>query len=100
MAPKPNEKEPVNVKWLKPEILAVLNSLIKKKDSHQSGNGWKPTVWPEIVATVQALSPDAKPVKDQVKVISKVNYLKDEFELYLFVEKFSGRPKVLTTLNP
>ncbi|KAF7372233.1 hypothetical protein MVEN_00082800 [Mycena venus] len=30
------------------------------------------------------------PVKDQVKIISKMNNLKEIFEIYLFVEKFSG----------
>ncbi|KAJ6606941.1 hypothetical protein B0H10DRAFT_1956738 [Mycena sp. CBHHK59/15] len=78
MLPKPNEKEAVNVKWLKPKILAVRNGLIKKKDSHQSGNGWKPSVWPEIVAAVQALS------------LGEASQRPDQFELYLFMEKFSG----------
>lgn len=63
-------------------------------------------LWPQIVNAVQAVNPDAMPAKDQTKVISKLNYvhllpikcfsaltfgqLKEAFELYLFVEKFSG----------
>ncbi|KAJ6613724.1 hypothetical protein B0H10DRAFT_2436313 [Mycena sp. CBHHK59/15] len=90
MPPKPSEKEPVNVKWMKLEVLVVLNGLLKKKDSHQCGNGWKPTVWPEIVSAVQAVNLEVKPAKDQVKIVSKLNYLKEIFELYLFVEKFSS----------
>ncbi|KAJ7934139.1 hypothetical protein B0H13DRAFT_1855617 [Mycena leptocephala] len=43
-----NGHEPVNVKWSKPEVLVVLIGILNKKATHQSGNGWKPTVWPEI----------------------------------------------------
>ncbi|KAJ7789117.1 hypothetical protein B0H14DRAFT_3503405 [Mycena olivaceomarginata] len=57
--------------WIDPEVVAFLDGLIDKKTTHQSGNGWKPTVWPEIVALVQAANPTADPKKDQVKSSEK-----------------------------
>ncbi|KAJ7809884.1 hypothetical protein B0H14DRAFT_2607694 [Mycena olivaceomarginata] len=61
-----------------------------RKSTHQSGSGWKPTVWPDVVKAVHAANLDANPLKDQTKLISKLEDLKKTFELYLFVEKFSG----------
>ncbi|KAJ7821006.1 hypothetical protein B0H14DRAFT_3471855 [Mycena olivaceomarginata] len=64
-----------------------------------SGNGWKPSVWAGVIALVAAANPDASPKKDQTKCISKINYacspstppaLKEKFEAYLFVKKYSG----------
>ncbi|KAJ7797025.1 hypothetical protein B0H14DRAFT_3494216 [Mycena olivaceomarginata] len=52
-----------------------------------SGNGWKSTVWPDVVKVIHAANPDANPPKD---LISKLEDLKKTFELYLFVEKFSS----------
>ncbi|KAJ7743673.1 hypothetical protein B0H14DRAFT_3514846 [Mycena olivaceomarginata] len=57
--------------WIDPEVVAFLDGLIDKKTTHQSGNGWKPTVWPEIVSLVQAANPTADPKKDQVKSSEK-----------------------------
>ncbi|KAJ7824201.1 hypothetical protein B0H14DRAFT_3729015 [Mycena olivaceomarginata] len=45
---------------------------------------------PDVVKAVHAANPDANPPKDQTKLISKLEDLKKTFELYLFVEKFSG----------
>ncbi|KAJ7483038.1 hypothetical protein B0H11DRAFT_1914779 [Mycena galericulata] len=52
----------------------MLRGLSDKKDTHRSGNGWKPSVWPEIVNAVKALDPEAMPVKDQTRLVSKLNY--------------------------
>ncbi|KAJ7645366.1 hypothetical protein B0H17DRAFT_1148446 [Mycena rosella] len=71
--PKLADKEGGNVSWKDSEVLFVLHRLHDKKDSHQSGNGWKPTVWPEIDTAVQAIDPEARPAKDQAKVILKLN---------------------------
>ncbi|KAF8156497.1 hypothetical protein K438DRAFT_350478 [Mycena galopus ATCC 62051] len=68
----------------------MLNTLIGKKSSHQSGTGWKPSVWTDVVDAVQQVDPTTDPMKDKAKVISKLNDVKDIFTLYLFVEKFSG----------
>ncbi|KAJ7724974.1 hypothetical protein B0H14DRAFT_3620912 [Mycena olivaceomarginata] len=76
--------------WLDPEVIALLDGLIDKKSTHQSGNGWKLTVWPGIVALVQAANPAADPKKDQVKCVSKINYLQKCLGQYLFVKKYSG----------
>ncbi|KAJ7887048.1 hypothetical protein B0H14DRAFT_3127709 [Mycena olivaceomarginata] len=76
-------KEPKNAKWSNIEVSAALTTLLDKKPTHQSSNGWKPTVWPDVVKAVRLADPEAKPAKDQAK-------LKEIFELYLFVEKFSG----------
>ncbi|KAJ7745176.1 hypothetical protein B0H14DRAFT_3167463 [Mycena olivaceomarginata] len=82
--------EPHNAKWTIPEVTAALSKLVERKSTHQSGNGWKSTVWPDVVKAVHAANPDANPPKDQTKLISKLEDLKKTFELYLFVEKFSG----------
>ncbi|KAJ7678829.1 hypothetical protein B0H14DRAFT_2655706 [Mycena olivaceomarginata] len=79
----PPEKTSKNAKWTDPEVIALLNTLLEKKSSHQSGNGWKPSVWPDVVKAVQLVNPNAMPAKDQTK-------LKSILTLYLFVEKFSG----------
>ncbi|KAJ6450854.1 hypothetical protein C8R47DRAFT_1230045 [Mycena vitilis] len=76
--------------WIDAEVLAMLNTLEEKKDQFQSGNGWKPTVWPSVVTAVHLANPSASPPKDQKKVKSKLDYLQETFALYLFVEKFSG----------
>jgi hypothetical protein len=62
----------VNAKWQDKEVLGLLTGLIDKKTSAQSSNGWKPTVWPGLVATVQAINLDAKPVKDKEKLVTKL----------------------------
>ncbi|KAJ7143884.1 hypothetical protein C8R44DRAFT_724894 [Mycena epipterygia] len=79
-----------NAKWLEKEVLGMLNALIDKKTSAQSGNGWKPTVWTGLITTVQAIDPDAKPVNDKDKIVTKLKNLQATFALYLFCEKFSG----------
>ncbi|KAF8142629.1 hypothetical protein K438DRAFT_2113068 [Mycena galopus ATCC 62051] len=61
---------PKNAKWTDPEVLAMLNTLIGKKSSHQSGTGWKPSVWTEVINAVQQVDPTADPVKDKAKVIT------------------------------
>ncbi|KAJ7839105.1 hypothetical protein B0H14DRAFT_3458867 [Mycena olivaceomarginata] len=52
-----------------------------------------------VIALVAAANPDTSPKKDQTKCISKINYacspstppaLKEKFEAYLFVKKYSG----------
>ncbi|KAJ7846852.1 hypothetical protein B0H14DRAFT_2583895 [Mycena olivaceomarginata] len=90
MPPRKADSDDGKAVWIDPEVIALLNGLISKKSTHQSGNGWKPTVWPEIVALVQAANPAADPKKDQVKCISKINYLQKCLGQYLFVKKYSG----------
>ncbi|KAJ6532581.1 hypothetical protein B0H19DRAFT_1325543 [Mycena capillaripes] len=89
MPPKPAGDDG-NAKWKDEETLAMLNGLIEKKTSAQSGNSWKPTVWTGLVAMVQAVDPDAKPIKDKEKLVTKLKNLQTTFALYLFCEKFSG----------
>ncbi|KAJ7352545.1 hypothetical protein DFH08DRAFT_991437 [Mycena albidolilacea] len=86
----PPEKTSKNAKWTDPEVIALLNTLLEKKSSHQSSNGWKPSVWPDVVKAVQLVNPNAIPAKDQTKVMSKLDNLKNILTLYLFVKKFSG----------
>ncbi|KAJ7266320.1 hypothetical protein C8J57DRAFT_1619701 [Mycena rebaudengoi] len=76
--------------WIDPEVLAMLNKLIELKESHQSGNGWKSSVWTLVISAVQAANLTAESKKDQKKVKSKLDYLKATFEDYLFVKKLSG----------
>jgi hypothetical protein len=54
--------------WIDPECDALLDGLIAKKSTHQSGNGFKPTVWAEIVKDVHAANPGVRPKKDQTTV--------------------------------
>ncbi|KAJ7885685.1 hypothetical protein B0H14DRAFT_3431637 [Mycena olivaceomarginata] len=90
MPPKPAEDTTPKAHWIEEETIALIDSLIGKKSTHQSGNGWKPSVWAGVVALVAAANPDASPKKDQTKCNSKINYLKETFEMYLFVKKYSG----------
>ncbi|KAJ7801585.1 hypothetical protein B0H14DRAFT_2615118 [Mycena olivaceomarginata] len=69
----PPEKTSKNSKWTDPEVIALLNTLLEKKSSHQSGNSWKPSVWPDIVKAVQLVNPNTIPAKDQTKVMSKLD---------------------------
>ncbi|KAJ7264133.1 hypothetical protein C8J57DRAFT_1230615 [Mycena rebaudengoi] len=80
------------VKWLMLDVSVHKNPELeeKKLTGYQSGNGWKPATWADVVKAVAAANPEANPTKDQVKIITKLNYLKDNFELYLYVAKFSG----------
>ncbi|KAJ7288900.1 hypothetical protein C8J57DRAFT_1495160 [Mycena rebaudengoi] len=90
MPPKP-AGESGKAKWTTTEVDALFAELEEKKlTGHQSGNGWKPATWADVVKAVAAANPEANPTKDQVKIITKLNYLKDNFELYLYVAKFSG----------
>ncbi|KAJ7931946.1 hypothetical protein B0H13DRAFT_1857365 [Mycena leptocephala] len=66
--------------WIDPECDVLLDGLIAKKSTHQSGNGFKPTVWAKIVKDVHAANPDARKKKDQMKCISKLNCLQKGFE--------------------
>ncbi|KAJ7805671.1 hypothetical protein B0H14DRAFT_3153309 [Mycena olivaceomarginata] len=90
MPPRKADGDDGKAIWLDPEVIALLDGLIDKKSRHQSGNGWKSTVWPGIVALVQAANPAADPKKDQVKCVSKINYLQKCLGQYLFVKKYSG----------
>ncbi|KAJ6525124.1 hypothetical protein B0H19DRAFT_1199132 [Mycena capillaripes] len=67
MPPRAASDTEGNAKWTDTKTLALLNGLIDKKTGSQSGNGWKPTVWPGLVDILQAT-----------------------FALYLFCEKYSG----------
>jgi hypothetical protein len=64
MPPRKADGDDGKAIWIDPEVVALLDGLIDKKTTHQSGNGWKPTIWPEIVALVQAANPAADPKKD------------------------------------
>ncbi|KAJ7896675.1 hypothetical protein B0H14DRAFT_3425463 [Mycena olivaceomarginata] len=90
MPPKPAEDTTPKAHWIEEETIALIDGLIGKKSIHQSGNGWKPSVWAGVVALIAAANPDASPKKDQTKCNSKINYLKETFEMYLFVKKYSG----------
>jgi hypothetical protein len=81
MPPRKADGDDGKAIWIDPEVVALLDGLIDKKTTHQSGNGWKPTIWPEIVALVQAANPAADPKKDQVKCISKINYVRSPSRL-------------------
>jgi hypothetical protein len=74
MAPKSAEDTIPKAVWTEDECIALIDGLIAKKSTHQSGNGWKPSVWAGIVALVAAANPDVSPKKDQTKCISKINY--------------------------
>ncbi|KAJ7816566.1 hypothetical protein B0H14DRAFT_3148567 [Mycena olivaceomarginata] len=90
MPPRKTDGDDGKAIWLDPEVIALLDGLIDKKSTHQSGNGWKSTVWPGIVALVQAANPAADPKKYQAKCVSKSNYLQKCLGQYLFVKKYSG----------
>ncbi|KAJ7747168.1 hypothetical protein DFH07DRAFT_961136 [Mycena maculata] len=76
--------------WIDCEVVAMLNTLAEHKNSHQSGNGWKSSVWTPVIHAIHKANPAADPRKDQKKAKSKLEYLKSTFETYVFVAKFSG----------
>ncbi|KAJ6450811.1 hypothetical protein C8R45DRAFT_1127537 [Mycena sanguinolenta] len=90
MAPKTTKEGKDRSQSSKLEAEALLDTLIEMKATHQSGNGWKPTVWTDVVKNVQAAAPDTQPAKDKVICQNKLGYMKETFELYVFVAKFSG----------
>ncbi|KAJ7714244.1 hypothetical protein DFH07DRAFT_785813 [Mycena maculata] len=89
-------------------VVAMLNTLAEHKNSHQSGNRWKSSVWTPVIHAIHKANPAADPKKDQKKAKSKLEYvgvsrfktntgrgetllqLKSTFETYVFVAKFSG----------
>ncbi|KAJ6456677.1 hypothetical protein C8R45DRAFT_1034035 [Mycena sanguinolenta] len=90
MAPKTTKEGKDRSQWSKLEAEALLDTLIEKKAIHQSGNGWKPTVWTDVVKNVHTAAPDTQPAKDKVVCQNKLGYMKETLELYVFVAKFSG----------
>jgi hypothetical protein len=44
MPPKPAEDTTPKAHWIEAETTALIDGLIAKKSTHQSGNGWKPSV--------------------------------------------------------
>jgi hypothetical protein len=74
MPPKSAEDTTPKAFWIEDECVALIDALIAKKSTHQSDNGWKPSVWPGVIALVAAANPNASPKKDQTKCISKINY--------------------------
>ncbi|KAJ7126600.1 hypothetical protein C8R43DRAFT_1134925 [Mycena crocata] len=76
--------------WNNAEVKALLGELTNKKLLHMSGNGFKPQVWPSLVAKVHAANLNTNLPKDKQKFASKLAYLKKTFELYFFVKNKSG----------
>ncbi|KAJ7076132.1 hypothetical protein C8R43DRAFT_1115793 [Mycena crocata] len=92
MAPKGDRAATPKAHWTDAECLAAIGALAGKKDTHQSGNGWKDSVWTIaiVVKAIHEAKPDALPMKDVTKCKTKIGYLKTTFEEYLFIEKYSG----------
>ncbi|KAJ7368629.1 hypothetical protein DFH08DRAFT_947535 [Mycena albidolilacea] len=44
MPPRKADGDDGKAIWLDPEVIAILDGLINKKSTYQSGNGWKSTV--------------------------------------------------------
>ncbi|KAJ7715345.1 hypothetical protein B0H16DRAFT_1477500 [Mycena metata] len=78
------------VKWIHPEVNAMLDELAANKDTHMSGNGFKPAVWGKVVPKVVDANPDPAMKKNKTQCMGKLNYLKSTFTLYIFVRKYSG----------
>ncbi|KAJ7501196.1 hypothetical protein B0H11DRAFT_2375398 [Mycena galericulata] len=81
--------------WLDGEVKAMQTTLSEKKETHMSGNGYKPQVWASVVTKVNEANPEVNPKKDKQKCMNKLIYpeapqLRKIFGLYLFVQKFSG----------
>ncbi|KAJ7483107.1 hypothetical protein B0H11DRAFT_2279890 [Mycena galericulata] len=76
--------------WLDGEVKAMLSTLSEMKETHMSGNGFKPQVWAPVVIKVNEASPEVNPKKDKQKCMNKLSYLKKIYDLYVFVQKFSG----------
>ncbi|KAJ7233255.1 hypothetical protein C8J57DRAFT_1250109 [Mycena rebaudengoi] len=54
-------------KWTTTEVDALFAELEEKKlMGHQSGNGWKPATWADVVKAVTAANPEANPTEDSL----------------------------------
>jgi hypothetical protein len=76
MPPKSAEDTTPEVFWIEDECVTLIDALVAKKLTHQSGNGWKPSVWASVIAIIAAANPNTSPKKDQTKCISKINYVR------------------------
>ncbi|KAJ7686099.1 hypothetical protein B0H17DRAFT_1137132 [Mycena rosella] len=79
-----------STKWVDAEVRAMLLELNTKKATQMSGNGFKPQVWVTVINKVNEANPNTTQKKDKGKCMNKLSYLKKIFDLYLFVQKFSG----------
>ncbi|KAJ7049646.1 hypothetical protein C8F01DRAFT_1265031 [Mycena amicta] len=70
------------------ETLAMLAVMLENKDKDGTGNGWKPQIWPKVIAAVNAV-PNT-PVRTATQSQSHNTYIKGNFELYCFVAGYSG----------
>ncbi|KAJ7032221.1 hypothetical protein C8F04DRAFT_1185275 [Mycena alexandri] len=62
------------VKWIEPEVNALLDELAANKDTHMSGNGFKPAVWAKVVPKVVDANPDPAMKKNKTQCMGKLNY--------------------------
>ncbi|KAJ7799898.1 hypothetical protein B0H13DRAFT_2390718 [Mycena leptocephala] len=77
MASKSTKESKDRAHWSDPECNALLATLIDKKATRQSGNGWKPTVWIDVVKNVHEADPRADLPMDKTIFINKLGYASD-----------------------
>ncbi|KAJ7501624.1 hypothetical protein B0H11DRAFT_1992452 [Mycena galericulata] len=81
--------------WLDGEVKAMLSTLSEMKETHMSGNGFKPPSLGSSRNQGQRSQPRSQPEKGQAKMHEQVKLrmprkLKKIYDLYVFVQKFSG----------
>ncbi|KAJ7192884.1 hypothetical protein GGX14DRAFT_405940 [Mycena pura] len=77
---------PSDKTWTNAQAQALLDALLEKRLTHQSGNGWKPSVWSDVVAAVNAVDPESQKTSTQLSS----RQLKGVYEDYQYVLGFSG----------
>ncbi|KAJ7054815.1 hypothetical protein C8F01DRAFT_1161467, partial [Mycena amicta] len=77
-------------KFSKAENRALLTCLLENKATQQSGNGWKPPVWPLVVAAVNLVRDQSISECTTTQCQNRNSYLKTTFEAYCLVAGYSG----------
>ncbi|KAJ7193234.1 hypothetical protein GGX14DRAFT_405672 [Mycena pura] len=79
---------PSDKTWTKTQAEALLDALLDKKLTHQSGNGWKPSVWTDVISAVNAVDPASQKTSTQIQ--NKLKHLKGVYEDYQYVLGHTG----------
>ncbi|KAJ7204332.1 hypothetical protein GGX14DRAFT_398186 [Mycena pura] len=78
------------IHWSAVQTTAALNVLLANKSMHQSGNGWKPDVWTQVVKACKDKVKSVRLASIEVWTSLMMSQIKANYEDYLFVGKFSG----------
>ncbi|KAJ7055428.1 hypothetical protein C8F01DRAFT_1258603 [Mycena amicta] len=70
------------------ETLAMLAVMLENKDKDGTGNGWKPQIWPKVLAVVNTVPNTSERTTQQCQAHN--TYIKGNFEMYCTIANYSG----------